>query len=457
MLQFFRRNDPYRLIFVFLILVVIRVVWIVFGLPVSTLELKILLLGERLGNGFVMYSETFDYTGPLSAMVYKWLDFIFGASRWVHVVFSTLLIILQAGILNSILLRNKAFEENNYLPAFLYVILMSSTADFFILSPQLMSLTFVILSLNQIFRRIDNVATDELFLYAGIYTGLATFFYLPSAIYFVTFLLSFIVFSSAVVRRLIIFIYGFAMIFLIIAAYYFWYDSLGDFWDGFVLGGLVKSKTFFISYKELFQISYVLLGTLVIALSVFITVRFTNFQQNMMRVMFLFLLAGVVSVIVAPELSPSDLLFMVPPLGFFLTHYFLTLRKRIFRILMPYLLIFSLLIYPWFIRGNFESFIITEPQVQFQDQKVMLLGSDFRFFIGNEMASPFLDEYSSQQKLMGLDYFHQAAELYNIMLNSDPDVIVDEWDQVPRIFARFPLLEQRYSKREDGYYWMIKN
>jgi hypothetical protein len=360
----------------------------------SVVELKMLLLGERLGNGFVMYSETYDYTGPLAAMVYKWLDFIFGSSRWVHMIVSTFLIILQAGILNSILLKNKAYEENNYIPAFLYAILMSSTMDFFALSPQLMSLTFVILSLNQIFRRIDNVVTDELFLFAGIYTGLATFCYLPAVIYFITFLLSFIIFSTAALRRLIIFIYGFSMVFLVIGAYYFWYDSLDDMISIFIVGGFLKPKNFFVEYAELFQISYVILGVLFISLTVFVTARFTNFQQNMMRVMFLFIIAGVVAVIISPELSPAALQFIVPPLAFFLTHYFLTLKRKILRRLMPTLVVLALLLYPWFLRNQFEDFLIGEDRSLIKDKKVMLLGNDLMVYLGNEIASPFIDEYS---------------------------------------------------------------
>ncbi|MFT6865726.1 MAG: hypothetical protein ACJA08_000551 [Cyclobacteriaceae bacterium] len=423
----------------------------------SVVELKMLLLGERLGNGFVMYSETYDYTGPLAAMVYKWLDFIFGSSRWVHMIVSTFLIILQAGILNSILLKNKAYEENNYIPAFLYAILMSSTMDFFALSPQLMSLTFVILSLNQIFRRIDNVVTDELFLFAGIYTGLATFCYLPAVIYFITFLLSFIIFSTAALRRLIIFIYGFSMVFLVIGAYYFWYDSLDDMISIFIVGGFLKPKNFFVEYAELFQISYVILGVLFISLTVFVTARFTNFQQNMMRVMFLFIIAGVVAVIISPELSPAALQFIVPPLAFFLTHYFLTLKRKILRRLMPTLVVLALLLYPWFLRNQFEDFLIGEDRSLIKDKKVMLLGNDLMVYLGNEIASPFIDEYSSKEKLKGLDYFQQASALYEVILKSNPDVIIDDWNRVPDIFNRFPKIQHQYKKGTYGYYWKINN
>ena len=101
------------------------------------LELKWLLLGEWLGDGSRMYRETYDYTGPLAAMAYKYLDLLFGKSSVAHHVVSSAVIIVQAGIFNGILLRNKAFDENNYLPAFFYVVLMMCVPDFMALSPQL--------------------------------------------------------------------------------------------------------------------------------------------------------------------------------------------------------------------------------------------------------------------------------------------------------------------------------
>ena len=456
MLSYFRKNDPYKIIPIFFILIIIRCVWVLLGLPESVAELKWLLLGERLGNGFVMYNETYDYTGPLAALIYKWLDIPFGRSRWVHTIFSSILVIIQASILNTILLKNKAYEENNYLPAFLYVILMSATMDFFALSPQLMSLTFIILSLNQIFRRIDNVVKDDLFLYAGIFNGLAFFIYLPSIVYFFAFLLSFIIFSTAVFRRLLLYIYGFSIILLVIGCYFFWFGAVDDFWQSFFINGLFKPKTFFINYAQFFQISYVLLGSLVLSMSVFFTARFTNFQQNMMLVMVFFTASAIVALLISPELSPSDLLFFIPPSAFFLTHYLLNLKKRIFQFILPIMIISALLIYPWVIKESVNGLLV-DTEAEQTEKKLMVIGDDLQAYIGYEMASPFIDPYLGKIMLEGLDYYAGAAQLHDNILRSDPDLIIDKWAVVPQLFERFPLIEKRYKKIQEGKYIKISN
>ncbi len=66
MIRFFRVNDPYRLVVVLLILVLVRVTYGIIGMPLSYPELKHLLLGQWLGEGFSMYSETFDWEEGLN-------------------------------------------------------------------------------------------------------------------------------------------------------------------------------------------------------------------------------------------------------------------------------------------------------------------------------------------------------------------------------------------------------
>ncbi len=182
-------------------MVLIRFVQSYFITEMSYYELKWLLLGDWLSQGFSMYSETFDYTGPIAAFVYKYLTMLFGRNEFIHYGFSSLIIIFQAGVFNQLLLKNKAYDENGYLPAFLYMILMVSVPDFMTLSPQLLSLTFILLALRNVLRRIDNQVTDELFLNSGIFIGVATMIYLPAAVFFLVFLVALILLSTAVLRR----------------------------------------------------------------------------------------------------------------------------------------------------------------------------------------------------------------------------------------------------------------
>jgi len=453
LLKFFRINDPYRMIFIFLILVIIRVVWMIVGLPLSLPELKWMIIGERLGDGFTMYKDLYDHTGPLSAIVYKSLDFVFGRTRWSHIVFSTLLITIQAGIFNNILLKNKAYDENSYLPAFFYVVFMSGVLDFFALSPQLMSLTFILLSLNYIFRRIDNVVTDELFIYSGLYLGLASAFYLPAGIFFLIFLLSFILFSSAVPRRLVLLAYSSSVIFAIIWMYFFWFDAGMDFLNDFFVAGWSKSKIFYLSYLELLELGAFLIGLGVLVSSVIISQRMTNYQQKMLQVMIVFFLAALILVFLSKDLMPSDMIFLIPPMTFFSVYYFLGLRRRIWRALLPYIAVIGVLIYPAFWLNNYNGdTLLVNTNDYTPGENLMGIGVPLSVYAQYRLSGPFLDPYVSEKKLNDVDYYDEASEIYEALQKSTPDLIIDEWGVAEKLFYRFPDFGLRYRQLDANTY-----
>lgn len=405
----------------------------------------------------MMYSETFDYTSPLSAFVYKWLDTIFGASKWSHYILSTFLIIVQASILNFTLLKNKAYDENNYLPAFLYVVLMSGVIDFFTLSPQLMSLTFILLALNQIFRRIDNIVTDELFLSSGLYIGIATFFYFPSAVFFLILLLSFILFSSAILRRILLYVYGSLLVFLVILGYFFWFDSAGSFLQ--TVFDFKRPRTYMLTTVQFIQSGAVIGISLLLGLFTLFSTRFTNFQQKMIQVMVLLMVGAILSMFLINELSGIELILFVPTTAFLLTHYFLNLRRRIWRFLMPYLIVGMLTVYPWIFLQNWApSTLFIEPtDFPIEGKHIMTIGGNWEVFIDNTVATPFIDDFFSEKKLEGLDYYDQASDLFQIMIKSDPEIILDDLGYMPKMMRRFPEIERRYRLTKNGYYTRVNN
>lgn len=423
-------------------------------------ELKWLLIGQRLGDGFTMYRDLYDYTGPVAVFFYKWLDMIFGRSRWVHVVFSTLLITVQAGMLNGLLIRNKAYAENSYLPAFIYVVCMSATMDFFALSPQLISVTFIIMALNHVFRRIDNVITDELFLYSGFYLGLALMCYLPAGVFFLIFLLSLILFSSAVVRRILLFIYGASVVVLVIWGYYFWFDAGSDFFYDYFVTPFLREKMWYVNFLDLTRISAVLIVAMVLGLSVIFTQRVTNFQQKMQQVMLLFIVAGIGVLFLNSDLMTADLVFFVPSITFFLVYYFLGLRKKIWKVLLPYGLIIGLLVYPyfWIQTGVVENLVAKSGGPKpVAKESLMGIGIDISSYQNYEIGGPFLDPFVSKRKIEQLDYFDGVSGLYYGITNSEPDLIYDEEGIAPILFQRFPEFAKSYEQSTTNQYKRISN
>lgn len=450
MLRFFKVNDPYLLLVVFLILLAVRSAGFFMELPLLEPQFKWLLLGERLAEGFQMYSQTYDYTGPLAAYTYKLLDLVAGRSWFMHQVIATLLVMIQAGILNVILLRNGAYNENNYFPAFFYVLASSAIPDAFALSPQLMSLTFILLSLNNIFRRIDNVVTDELFLYAGLYLGVAVLFYLPAVVYFIVLLSSLLLFSSPASRRLFLFFYGLLIPLVVAFCYFYWFEAHWAFIDSFLLRGIFNAKSFQVAPMEILKFSSLtILLLLLTVIPVLASGKYANFQTKMQQVMILTVGGGILAILVGVELGPSQLIFFIPALSFFLSHYILLLKKPFYQLTIPYLLVILLVAFPWlpFQRTALEL----DKKDTTPDQSLLYFGNEISTFQSYRIASPFIDEKLSRQWLHKVDYYQPAARIYDNLMASDPDVIIDEQGIVGKLFFRYPNLESRYEKRGDRY------
>ena len=457
MLRLFRLNDPYRLVLIFILLVVIRGVWLIYGLPLPLFGFKWQLLGSWLAQDHMIYADSYDYTGPLSAFVYKWITIAFGSSRWVHIILSTLLIILQAGILNTIFIRNKAYHENTYVLAYIYIILMCGVMDFYMLSPQLLSITFIIISMNNIFRRIDNQATDEMFLKSGIFLGLATFFYLPASLFLISYLISFLLFSTAIARRLILLSLGAIIVFGAVWGYFFWYGAHEDFIASFFVAGFLREKILYLTYSEFILQSLAIVLLTTISMSIFFTARFTNFQQKIQRVMLIFMASAVICIWISPELSGAELIFMIPSAAFFLTHYFLLLRRWWTRTFIPLVGILSILIFPsvWLNQLADEELFLKDSSL-YKDKRIMLIGDDLSEYKENIIASPFFDEHVSMQRLEGLKYYEDASEIYDIVLDANADIIIDRWGYFPKMIEIFPDLGKRYQLQE-GVYQKISN
>lgn len=456
MLRFFRINDPYRLAIIFLLMVLIRFIQGAFIEGESYFELKWLLLGEWLGQGFTMYAETFDYTGPIAAFVYKYLHLIFGRSAFIHYGFSSVIIIFQAGIFNQLLLKNKAYDENSYLPAFLYVILMLAVPDFMTLSPQLLSLTFVLMSLRNVLRRIDNQVTDELFLNSGIYLGVATMIYLPSLIFFFVFLFALILFSTAVARRLLLYLFSFLLAFSLCALYFYWRGDASLFIDSYVTQNLLLKADSPVNFNEFFLIiaAFIFIFLLSI-LKTWGAARLTSFQQKIQQVIWLMFFGGLVTFFLSNEKSFHEVVFIVPAIAYFWTHYFILLRKRIFQFIMPGLMVFGLLFYSVYTYQNFLEPLRIENKDS--EPKTMVLGSDLGYYKNETILTPCFNNHLSKKAFDGLEYYHSAGKLYRLFQKADPNMIIDHIEVMPAVQRRFPKIESNYMQAGKDKYQKISN
>jgi hypothetical protein len=434
------------------------IIWIL-GIPFSYFELKFLLLGERLGDGFTIYKESYDYTAPLSALSYKMIDLVFGKSRAIHQAISTLLVFVNSVVLSRLLVRNKAFPENNYLPGLFFVLLSTAIPDFFSLSPQLLSSTFILLAMNNIFRRIDNQSSDELFLYAGLYLGIACLFYIPAIIFFLVFLLSLVLFSTAILRRILLYLYGLIVPFIVTFGIFYWNGSASYWLDSIPIGLLGETQNFNVQkIQVLFIIGIPLFWLIVSLYNVFARINLGIYESKILQIMLFMGAAAVIITLITP-FNPLNLIFFIPLFAFTMTYYALSLKRKILGRILPYIIVFSLGVHPVFLLFSpyLDSFHLSVPENNLSGKKLMILDDRIDAYFGNRIASPFLDPMVSRKNLTKLDRYGTAYELFQAINQNKPDIIVDNWQVMENVFYRFPILEEDYIQTSKNRYYLISN
>ncbi|MFP4091387.1 MAG: hypothetical protein ACLFUB_19505 [Cyclobacteriaceae bacterium] len=467
MLSYFRVNDPYRAVGVFLLLILTRFPFLASDVPLSLPELNWMLAGERLSEGWPLYSGLWDNIGPLAALIYALIEWVFDRSQTVYVILAILLTTYQAMVFNIFLLNKKAYNENTYVPALVYILVASFFFDFFLLSPVLISLTWILLALRNVFYRIESRSRDNRILSTGIYLGLATLCYLPSLIFLFSTMIAYFLFASLSFRRYLLLFYGTAMPLLLAFTYFFLMDAHYAFVNQYLLAFQELANDFYIEPLQLLYVSIVpLVFLLISAYRLGQLRRFTNQQTKLQQIMFIKIVASLVSLLFVSELAPYHLLPFVPPLAFFITHYLLSIRRILLAELATFLLGLLLVLNAYaFLFGYFSLARVYDTQQELLTQttaydevvagkRVLVMGDNLSVYRNARLATPYLDWGLAQKQLSSIEYFEDLTSVYANFSRDMPQVIIDLQGLMPDLQQRLPLLQQSYRQmpgRESVY------
>ena len=173
MLSFFKVNALYNLGSLLVLLIIIRIPVYLYGLPQLIPELQWMLVGEQMNKGFILYSDIWDNTAPLSALVYAGLDSLFGRSQAAFQLMALFFGAVQTIYFNVLVNSRDVFPKRNYVPGLIYVLYLNVSFDCCTLSPVLMGTTFLLLAFGGLVRQVSRSgATDEVF-EIGFYISVA--------------------------------------------------------------------------------------------------------------------------------------------------------------------------------------------------------------------------------------------------------------------------------------------
>ncbi|MGB3468910.1 MAG: hypothetical protein WBA74_26735 [Cyclobacteriaceae bacterium] len=465
MIALFRINDPYRLVLVLLILVGLRMPFLLEDILPTIPQFRWMLIGERLAEGSFLYRDIYDFTAPFAAFVFQMMHHLFGRSLMASAIMAIVLVLIQSVIFNNLLLSSKTYNEGTYLPAYCYAVFMSVHYDFLVLSPALLSLTFVLLALSNIFKRIDNQTKDELFLNTGIYLGIAAMFYLPSAILFLTFLIILIIYSNSLVRRLLMMTIGFVMIILIVTLYYFRMDAVSEFYN-FFLNSLwtYKRLSYYSGWMSLVFLAFPLMILVIAVFYLQVKGKFANYQIKFQQAM-LFLLAGSMLMLAfVKELAYFNWVFMIPAVAFFTVHLLLTIRVRIAAEFLNIIILIAVFVladisYDWSLKKEASYFMTEETPAILQNRKILVLGDNLSFYRSAKSATPYVNWRISKQLYSETAYYDNLLNIIKAFEKDPPDIVFDSEGLFPNVQEKIPLLMYKYQPVPNypGYYRNISN
>jgi hypothetical protein len=412
-----------------------------------------------------MYAEVYDPTAPLAAGAFGVIDWMMDRSVTGRQIIALILIFFQAAFFAILLINNKAYNDNTYVPGFIYGLLCFVSFDFLSVTPELLGSTVLLLALNNLFREIEfRVERDGIIVNVGFYIGLASIFVFTYSIFLLAAFVILFVFTRVSFRKALLLLFGFFLPHFILGVLFFYKDALPALWNNFYLENFLHTDLNLISGKSLLMLAALPIMYFVFSLFMMTReARFTKYQSQLFQVMFLWIVFCVIEIFLTRQLSPHSLIIMIPSLSYFFSHYLVLIRRKWIAESMLWVLIISVVtIANLAVRGNigaidYSRMFVSNPKrnVPVNNQSVMVLGDDLSVYRNNTLGGYFLDWRLSERTLNGTQYYDNVLKIDKMVQTYPPDVIVDQQGMFNKLASRIPALSVRYRKQGENLY--LKN
>jgi hypothetical protein len=418
-----------------------------------------MVLGERLSEGYLLYVDVIDDTGPLSAGVFSGIHLLFGRSPMAYILLGKVFVLFQVYYWNSTLIKYRVFDENTYLPAIVLAALFHFSFDLMYLSPTLLGSTFLLLAFGQLFSHtVLQKESSESTLLIGIYGGLAAGFH-----WNFVFFLPFIAFtglaiSGFTIRQLFLSIMGFLLPILLIFVFYFWKDGLQQaiqIWPivfNYPIYGYQPSLSWLV--PGAFPLLLALIGY---TISSFFRGATIN-QQKQRQLIVIWLLFSAGLFFFEKNNATYQLVVFLPALSYFISQFFLKfnwtflIRPAFFGLVlvMPILASFY-----WTTRTAVDTtYFVVAPAETSLPQKtgVMVLEDDPSPYLTNSLGGPFLNYNMSLSYLKQEKTLPQKAQVFQMIRRQLPKKVLDKEGHFKDLLEELPALKELYSESNPGIY-----
>lgn len=459
MIRYFRINDPYRLVGLLILLLIIYLPLFIYDSPISVPELKSVLLGEKQNEGYDMYRDVVDNTAPLAAWAHEILDSVFGRSLLARHILAFIIIFLQSAYLGILFITKKVFSENTFIPSLLFAVLYFFSYDTIALSNELLGSGFLLLALNNLFQEIEfRHERDESIFNLGLCISLASLFSFAFIVYLPCAIVILLLFTRSTPRKYLLLVFGFLLPHLLVISISFVQDSTGPLWDYYYLSNLSFERNEFATARTLLTLSAVPLVYFVISLIMLNReARFSKYQTQIVQAVFIWLAFSMLFVFYAKDLRPQTLVVFIPGLSLLLTHFFLLIRRKKFVTLNSWLLFGGVIAMAYLTRFDkiksvdYSALRVQQNMTDVSGKRILILQDTLDPYHSNYLATPFLNWDLSEDIFRNPDYYANVTQVYRAFKTDPPVLILDSNNLLENFFKRMPEVRAQYRRQGNRY------
>lgn len=452
MFQFLRSNASIPLIILLMIWGISTFLFVQADITPFYWELKNHLIGQKLNEGFRMYQDIRDNTGPFAAGLFQLLDFL-GIPMSLNAYWTSVLIIFQGILFQRTIQRYELMPALGNLPFFIYGVFFHFSFDFFIPSAALLGLTFLLLAWREIVKQQSTLNVDDRVFLIGLFIGAAGLCYPSYFIFIFWAFLSLVFYSGINIRQLLLVLVGFLIVNIITGLVYTYHGNFPYLIQVFQNSAIEFQAP---AWDQLKDIAWAYLAPITFAIYGFWKVvenpKVKSNGQKAQQTNLIWIFTSIIAIFTLPATESNNVLFFLPALAFFSLNSFFLLKKYWIRELMIWGMLglsYVSLALDWKTQSQKR---IQESPLGIRNERIMVLGPQIEVYRNNKMAGPFVNWELSKSLFDELNQYKTIVLLDQYMNQDTPNYIYDPTGKFKLIQNYLPYLKTRYQETENHLY-----
>jgi hypothetical protein len=408
--------------------------------------LKNHLIGQKLNEGFRMYQDVRDNTGPFATGFFQLLDAL-GLPVGMNAYWASALIIFQAFIFQRTIQRYELMPPMGYLPFFIYSIFFHFSLEFAIPSGALLGLTFLLLAWREIIKQQGTLNVDDRVFLIGLFVGAAGLCY-PSYFLFIFWgILSLVFYSGINIRQLLLVMVGFLIVNIITGLVYTYNGNFPYLIQVYQNSALEFRAP---AWVQLQEIAWTYVPAIGFAIYGFWKIiekpKIKSNGQKAQQTNLIWIFIGILATFTLPAGTSNNLLFFLPAFAYFSLNSFFILKKYWIREMLIWLMLglayFSVQL-DWKSQTNKR---IKPSELSLRNEKLMVLGPQIEAYRYNVMSGPFVNWEMSKSLFNELDQYKTIVLLDQYMTQDPPNYIYDPTGKFRLVQNYLPYLKLKYQE-----------